>query len=83
MQYAASRPDRPDTTPTITQNILKNQGERCVILSSRISTVNRRPGFKETLPDSLSPHMIPSHSISLALGDAFYEYARPRDHLIS
>ena len=70
MRHAMSRPDRPDTTPTITQNILKNQGERCVILSPRVSTVNSREGLGASFPDSLPPHMIPSSLISLALSHA-------------
>ena len=38
MRYAASRPDGPDTASTFTQNVLKNQGERDMILSPRVST---------------------------------------------
>ena len=38
MRYVASRPNGPDTTPTIIQNVLKNQGEICLILSPRVST---------------------------------------------
>ena len=37
MRYAEPRPDGPDTASTFTQNILKNQGERQVILSPRVS----------------------------------------------
>ena len=38
MLYAVSFPNRIDTTPTITQNVLKNQEERWMILSPRVST---------------------------------------------
>jgi len=37
-RYAEPRLDGPDTAFTFTQNILKNQGERHVILSPRVST---------------------------------------------
>ena len=41
-----------------------------MILSPRVSTVNSRAGLGASFPDSLSPHMIPSSVISLALSRA-------------
>ena len=83
MRYAVSRPDRPDTTPTITQNILKNQGESHVILSPRVSTVNSREGLRASFPASLPPHMIPSMVQLVGPESRLHEHARPCHHPVS